>query len=151
MRQHVTAPTPIHCPFTKGGKTDPANMRAVVAPVCNVSRDNLLYTDESRHYTKGGAEFAGHETVKHSKGEYVHGMAHSNTVENVFSVFKRGKNGVYQHCGEAHRFRYLAEFDFRYNHRAGLGITNAERAIQIVKQIGGKRLTYRRTGEAAHA
>ena len=30
--------------------------------------------------------------------------------------------GVYQHCGEAHLHRYLAEFDFRYNNRSGLGI-----------------------------
>jgi hypothetical protein len=36
-------------------------------------------------------------------------VVHSNTVENVFSVFKRGMKGVYQHCGEAHLHRYLAE------------------------------------------
>lgn len=27
---------------------------------------------------------------------------HSNMIENVFSVFKRGMIGVYQHCGESH-------------------------------------------------
>ena len=41
---------------------------------------------------------------------------------NVF-VFKRGMIGVYQHCGETHVHRYLAEFDFRYNRRANLSIS----------------------------
>jgi hypothetical protein len=47
--------------------------------------------------------------------------------------------------------RYLAEFDFRYNNRSGLGIEDAERADKIMAGITGKRLTYRRTNEAAHA
>ena len=44
-------------------------------------------------------------------------MVHTNTIENVFSVFKRGMRGTYQHCKEKHLHRYLAEFDFRYNNR----------------------------------
>lgn len=38
--------------------------------------------------------------MKHIDGEYVRGIVHTNTVENVFSVFKRGMTGVYRHCGE---------------------------------------------------
>ena len=58
--------------------------------------------------------------------------------------------GVYQHCGEAHLHRYLAEFDFRYNRRTALGVTDTERARRRCLQgIEGKRLTYRRIGEAA--
>jgi hypothetical protein len=52
------------------------------------------------------------------RGEIV---VHTNTIECVFCVFKRGMVGVYQHCGEAHLHRYLAEFDFRYNRRTALG------------------------------
>jgi hypothetical protein len=37
------------------------------------------------------------------------GNIHTNTIENTFSVFKRGMKGIYQHCGEAHLHRYLAE------------------------------------------
>jgi len=59
--------------------------------------------------------------------------------------------GVYQHCSEAHLHRYLAEFDFRYNNRSGLGIEDTECAAKIVAQAGGKRLTYRRTDEAKNA
>jgi len=51
--------------------------------------------------------------------------------------------GVYQHCREDHLHRYLAEFDFRYNHRTKLGVNDTERAAAILKGIEGKRLTYR--------
>jgi hypothetical protein len=56
--------------------------------------------------------------------------------------------GIYQHCSEKHLHRYLAEFDFRYNHRAALGIGDHSRTAHAVKGAIGKRLTYRRTNEA---
>jgi hypothetical protein len=122
--------------------------------VRNVDRKSALHTDESKIYTETGKEFADHRTVKHSAGEYVRyetdALVHSNTVENVFSVFKRGMHGVYQHCGEAHLHRYLAEFDFRYNRRTALGFTDGMRTDDALKAIGGKRLTYRRIGEASN-
>lgn len=62
--------------------------------VRNVSRKSDLYTDESRLYFETGKEFNSHETVKHSAGEYVRDIIHTNTVENVFSVLKRGMRGV---------------------------------------------------------
>jgi hypothetical protein len=76
---------------------------------------------------------------------------HTNTIEGAFGIFKRGMRGIYQHCGEAHLHRYLAEFDFRYNNRIALGIDDAARADAALKGIRGKRLTYRRTGEAQNA
>jgi hypothetical protein len=51
--------------------------------------------------------------------------------------------GVYQHCGEKHLHRYLAEFDFRYSTRVRLGIGDVERADRALKGVVGKRLTYR--------
>jgi transposase-like protein len=116
--------------------------------VRNVSRKSTLHTDESRLYVELGGEFASHQAVRHSAGEYVRGEVHTNTVEGYFSIFKRGMKGVYQHCGEAHLFRYLAEFDFRYNNRSGLGVEDTERTAKVIQQAGGKRLTYRRTNEA---
>jgi transposase-like protein len=77
----------------------------------NVSRESVLHTDGSKLYTALGAEFAAHETVTHSVGEYVRDHVHTNTIEGVVSIFKRGMKGIYQHCGEAHLHRYLAEFD----------------------------------------
>lgn len=123
--------------------------------VRNVDRKSKLYTDESNLYPVTGKEFDQHRTVKHSAKEYVRyeeGIAvHTNTIENVFSIFKRGMVGVYQHCGEAHLHRYLAEFDFRYNRRAKLGVSDTARAEDALRMARGKRLTYRRTDEAAHA
>ena len=100
-------------------------------------------TDEAGQYRKTGREFASHETVNHSIGEYVRGDAHTNTVENYFSILKRGINGVYHHVSQKHLRRYLGEFDFRYNTRH---VTDFERAALAAKGIQGKRLTYRRTG-----
>jgi hypothetical protein len=73
----------------------------------------------------------------------VRGHAHTNTIEGVFSIFKRGMTGVYQHCGEQHLRRYLAEFDFRYNNRAALGVDDAARVTRALGGIVGKRLMYR--------
>jgi hypothetical protein len=159
-------------PFTKGGKSGPAGKRAVVALVErggrvrsfhpaiadgdsvnkivreNIARESRLHTDESRLYVGVGKEFAAHETVTHSHGEYVRGDIHTNTIEGYFSIFKRGMRGVYQHCAEKHLHRYLAEFDFRYNRRTALGVTDTERAEQVVRGAEGKRLTYRIPHEA---
>jgi len=55
--------------------------------------------------------------------------------------------GVYQHCGER-LHRYLSEFDFRYNRRAGLGISDFQRAKELIEGAAGKRLTYQQTGES---
>ena len=103
-----------------------------------------LMTDTAGGYLKVGKEFARHEMVDHGADEYVRGDAHSNTVEGYFSIFKRGIIGVYHHVSEAHLKRYLAEFDFRYSNRAGLGINDAYRAEKAIVAMKGKRLTYRR-------
>lgn len=118
----------------------------------NVHPDSTLHTDGSQVYKFAGAT-AEHEAVDHDKG-YVRkgkrGKVHTNTLEGFFSVFKRGMVGTYQHCGEQHLQRYLAEFDFRQNNRAKLGIDDETRAATALKGIVGKRLTYRRTNSAAH-
>jgi len=92
-----------------------------------------------------------HESVDHSKHEYVRGDVHVNTLEGFFSVFKRGLVGVYQHMDKKHLDRYLAEFDFRMNTRAKLGINDAQRADIALQGVVGKRLTYRTTGGHAAA
>jgi transposase-like protein len=153
--------------FTKGGRSGPSGKRAVVALVerggrvrsfhpatadgntvsaivlDNIRRESRLHTDESRLYIFPGSEFKAHETVTHSHKEYVRGDIHTNTIEGVFSIFKRGMKGIYQHCSEKHLHRYLAEFDFRYNQRTALGYSDGERAAIALKGIEGKRLTYR--------
>jgi hypothetical protein len=100
-------------------------------------------TDEWGGYFSLGDHFASHESVSHKADEYVRGPVHTNTVEGYYSIFKRGMKGVYQHCGEKHLHRYLAEFDFRYNNRARLGIDDKSRTERLLHGARGKRLTYR--------
>lgn len=123
--------------------------------VRNADRKSILHTDESRLYPDTGREFAKHKTVKHSAGEYARRegktVVHTNTIENVFSIFKRGMIGVYQHCGEAHLHRYLAEFDFRYNRRTALKVSDRERAEDAIRMAAGKRLLYAQSGATSYA
>jgi transposase-like protein len=109
----------------------------------NVSKESRLMTDEANPYFGPGYDFADHQTVKHGASEYVRGDVTTNTVEGYFSVFKRGMRGTYQHCGEQHLPKYLAEFDFRYSNRSALGVEDVERTERAVRGIIGKRLTYR--------
>lgn len=111
----------------------------------NVSKEARLVTDTATHYRTAKDGFASHETVNHSRGEYGRGEIHTNTVEGFYSIFKRGMRGVYQHCGEQHLHRYLAEFDFRYSNRVKLGVNDTQRMIRAIKGAEGKRLTYRRS------
>jgi hypothetical protein len=104
-------------------------------------------TDDAATYYNKLDGFAGHATVAHSHGEYVRYGGpvpiHTNSVEGYFSIFKRGMKGVYQHSSEKHLHRYLAEFDFRYNARAALGVDDEQRSEKALRGIKGKRLTYR--------
>jgi transposase-like protein len=113
----------------------------------NADPKSALMTDEGHGLSMVDKEFARREMVRHSKGEYVRGDIHTNTVEGFFSIFKRGVMGTYHHVSTQHLKRYLAEFDFRYTNRASVGVNDAERAHRLVKGIIGKRLTYRRIGE----
>ena len=113
--------------------------------VRTANRNSTLSTDEAPYYKRVGREYESHVSVNHSKRQYVHGIAHTNTLEGYFSIFKRGMKGVYQHCGEKHLQRYVTEFDFRYNHRE---MTDFARTAHALNGISGKRLTYRRTARA---
>jgi transposase-like protein len=117
----------------------------------NVHPESILHTDGSQIYRELGATKK-HEFVDHSISYVGLGQngrkVHTNTLEGFFSVFKRGMVGVYQHCSEAHLNRYLAEFDFRQNNRAKLGIDDVSRAANALMGTKGKRLTYRTVGGA---
>lgn len=102
---------------------------------------STLYSDDGG--SRVAREFSGHAAVNHSIGEYVRGDVHTNTIEGYFSPLKRGITGVYHHVSPHHLKRYLAEFDFRYNQRAALGIADEARSDELVRGIVGKRLMYR--------
>ena len=106
-----------------------------------------LMTDDAGQYRHIHRDFQ-HEAVNHGIGEYVRGEAHTNTVESYFAILKRGITGTYHHVSQQHLKRYLAEFDFRYNERATLEVTDVERAVKAVKCVIGKRVTYQGTNRS---
>lgn len=117
----------------------------------NIARETAMMTDQGASYPEIGKGFASHDVVNHAQEEYVRRegekVISTNVVEGYYSIFKRGMKGVYQHCGEKHLHRYLAEFDFRYSNRVALGVDDGERTARVMKGIEGKRLTYRPTSQ----
>lgn len=127
----------------------PAVNAKTLKPILRAQVDERSYlmTDDGGEYRKLCLDenFQGHGTVNHSAGEYVRtgGFHHTNTIENYFSILKRGITGTYHHVSQQHLKRYLAEFDFRHNERAALGVSDEDRTMKALRGIFGKRLTYR--------
>jgi transposase-like protein len=128
----------------------PAVNGETLRPILQAHADfkSTLMTDTHGGYLHVGKKFGRYEMIDHGIGEYVRGDVHSNTVENYFSILKRGLTGVYHGVSEAHLHRYLAEFDFRYSNREGLGVDDVSRADVALKGVKGKRLTYETTRSA---
>jgi transposase-like protein len=154
-RMAYSGKIPVVTLVERGGKARSVKVENVTARevrkvvLDNADTDTALMTDQARMYRRIGMRFASHESVDHSADEWVRGIAHTNTVEGFFSIFKRGMVGIYQHCSERHLHRYLAEFDFRYSNRIKLGVDDVERSRRAIKGVVGKRLTYRTTGRQA--
>ena len=96
-----------------------------------------LFTDGWKGYSGLHNDYV-HQVIDHAE-MYVRGNIHTNGIENFWSLLKRGVKGTYVSVEPFHLFRYLDEQTFRFNTRKG---KNADRFIQTVKQIAGKRLTY---------
>jgi transposase-like protein len=77
----------------------------------------LVATDEHMGYKRLKAMGFPHESVSHFQKEYVRGNVHTNTIEGFWSLLKRGIVGTYHKVGKDYLPLYLAEFQFRYNHR----------------------------------
>jgi len=109
----------------------------------NVERGSQVFTDEWAGCWRMDDEYV-HNVINHAEA-YVNGNVHTNTLENFWSLLKRGLNGTYISVEPFHLFRYIDEQAFRYNNRRskdGEVISDAERFSAAVSQIVGKRLTY---------
>ncbi len=115
-------------------ETDAETLQGFVTD--NVEEGTKVYTDEARAY-KG---LSNHEAVKHSVGEYVREMAHTNGIESHWSMMKRGFNGIYHKMSPKHLDRYVQEFAGRHNVREQDTIVQMKEAVAGMK---GKRLRYR--------
>ncbi|MES2559662.1 MAG: IS1595 family transposase [Bacteroidota bacterium] len=106
----------------RGGKAIikhvPAAKVGFVVPVikANLVAGSQLMTDEHHLYARMGADYI-HSTVEHGAKEYVRGLTHTNTIENLWSVLKRGIYGTYHFTSVKHLQAYCDEFAFRFNRR----------------------------------
>lgn len=114
----------------------------------NADASSRLITDDLNLYKHVGQFFeGGHETVKHSTGEYQRKGTdvHSNTVEGVFSLVKRGIYGTFHSVSKKHLANYLDEFAFRHNTRK---MNDGERVACAIRKVEGKRVEYRESVDA---
>jgi transposase-like protein len=105
-----------------------------------VSPEAHIRTDEDGAFKDLDQEYTSHQTVVHSRGEYVRGDAHTNTLEGAFSLFKRQIVGAHHHISPAHLDRYWDEFEWKYNRRTS---TEGEKMQMALQATEGKRLMYR--------
>ena len=96
-----------------------------------------LYTDDTSAYKGTGRP---HESVKHSVGEFVRGMAHTNGVESFWSTLKRAHKGVYHRLSAKHLQRYVSMFAGRQNVRE---MDTLAQMQHVVAGMVGRRLMYR--------
>lgn len=107
----------------------------------NVDSTSMILTDENPSYNGIGNHYdGGHDTVCHSKKEYVRGDIFTNTVESFFALIKRGHKGIYHQMSKKHLGLYCSEFAFRWNHRK---MEIADTMVAAITGTQAKRLTYK--------
>lgn len=110
-----------------------AKVRGMVVP------GSILCTDEHAAYC-GMTEYH-HQVVTHSAKQFVDGMAHTNGIESVWAVLKRGFYGVYHSFSEKHLQRYVDEFSYRLN-EGNCKVHTLDRIDALIRKTSGVRLTY---------
>jgi hypothetical protein len=132
----------------RGGKTlampiEATSMGEIQGAIfARVEFGSSLVTDEHPAYKGLDGLLFRQESVNHSAGEYVRGMAHTNGIESVWAVLKRGLHGVYHHTSAKHLSRYVDEFSFRLN-AGNVKRHTLERLASFVDAVAGKRITYK--------
>lgn len=84
-----------------------------------------------------------HRSVNHSAKQFVDGMAHTNSIENVWPVLKRGFYCVYHSCSAKHLSRYIAKFSFRLN-EGNCKVHRLDRIDAFLSKMTGTRITYKK-------
>ena len=115
--------------------TDAKTLQKFVAD--NAAEGAKVFTDDAAAYR--GMPFD-HTSVRHSVGEYVDGMAHTNGIESFWSMLKRAHKGVYHKISAKHLQRYVDEFAGRHGIRER---DTLDQMRSVVDGMVGKRLMYR--------
>lgn len=114
-----------------------ATLKAVIDE--HISKDVEYYMTDESTALNSVLRFTGkHEIVGHTRGEYVRGNVHTNTIESAFGLFKRGVVGQFHRISIKHLQRYLNEFTYRFNRR-----DDDSAFIETVRRLAGfKPLTF---------
>ena len=99
----------------KVSSTGAKTLQAIIK--AQVKTGSHIMTDEWGGYYGLDKKNFKHSSVAHSKGRYVDGLAHTNTIEGFWALLKRGINGQYHHISDKHLNAYINEFCWRYNQR----------------------------------
>ncbi len=126
---------------------DKKTMHTVVKE--NVAPDSTVYTDEHKSFSGLAKEGYVHQTVNHSAGEYVRDMIHTNGIESVWSVIKRGFVGVYHHWSMKHMQAYIDEFTFRLS-EGSVRRDTQDRLDALFSNMSGKIITYQQLTGHSH-
>ena len=115
--------------------TDKSALQGFVAE--NTDPGSTVYTDDAAAYK--GMHNRLHMAVRHSAGEYVKQQAHTNGIESLWAMLKRGHDGVYHHFSVKHLGRYVGEFSGRHNDRPK---DTTDQMKHMAQASSGKRLRY---------
>lgn len=99
---------------------------------------DAIYTDSWKAYIDAVGDVR-HESVNHSREEWVRGDVHTNTIEGVWSLFKRSIIGSHHKLSVKHLPAYLDEMEFRYNNRSNPYLFRDT----LLVLLSGEALTYR--------
>lgn len=83
----------------------------------NIEKGSIVTTDDNRSYRDLSALGYDHESVNHSKMEWVRGIRHTNTIEGHWGLFRRAVRGTHVHVSQKHLWKYISEFSYRRNMR----------------------------------
>jgi transposase-like protein len=116
--------------------TDKTTLHGYIA--ANVRPGSTVMTDEHAGY-RGIAGYS-HMTVRHSAGEYVNGMAHTNGIESFWALLKRGYYGIYHYMSVKHLSRYVGEFSNRQN---TIKMSTLDFMGDTAERMIGRHMSYR--------
>ncbi len=125
----------------------PALRAGVKQSICTAVQKHVqpgtrIMADENPSYQALTRKAYTVDAVTHSTGEYVRGDIHTNSIESVWAVLKRGLHGVYHHASKKHMGRYVDEFTFRLN-AGNVSRHTFERLDSLVGAVSGKQITYK--------
>ena len=103
-----------------------------------VNIGSRVISDEWKAYNRLG-DLYDHESINHSRNEYVRGEIHTNTIEGFWAILKRSIYGIHHFVSAKHLQRYINEQIFRYNNRGD----HVSMFNMILERVGGKKLSYK--------